>query len=64
MKSTSQPSSALPPAASFPIENEIRRFLASIASALRSSRRLQADRILRQYEHLIAHPKQSTAGPT
>ncbi|KYK44093.1 hypothetical protein A1D31_15465 [Bradyrhizobium liaoningense] len=50
--------------ASFPIANEGRRFLASIASALRSSRRLQADRILRQYAHLIAHPRQSAAGPT
>lgn len=54
MKNTSHPSAVVPPLASFHVEKERRSFFAFITSALHSSRRLQAGRILRQYEHLIA----------
>jgi hypothetical protein len=44
-----------PPASDFCAEKKERSIVAFITSALHRSRRLQARRILRQYEHLIAH---------
>jgi hypothetical protein len=44
-----------PPASDFCAEKKERSIVAFITSALHCSRRLQARRILRQYEHLIAH---------
>ncbi|MEH2495604.1 hypothetical protein V1294_002083 [Bradyrhizobium sp. AZCC 1678] len=61
MKNTSRPSAVLPPLASFHVEKERRSFFAFITSALHSSRRLQAGRILRQYQHLIAPSEQSAS---
>lgn len=56
MRSVSRTSAAPAPLASdFRVEKEEQSFFASITSALHRSRRLQASRILRQYEHLLAH---------
>jgi hypothetical protein len=46
-------------ASDFLIEKEERSIFALITSALHSSRRRQASRILHQYEHLIAPSEQS-----
>ena len=55
MRNVSHPSAGLAPLASdFRIEKEERSIFAFITSALHCSRRLQARRILRRYEHLIA----------
>jgi len=59
MQNASYPSAVLPPLASaFHLEEEKRGIIASIASALHGSRRLQASRVLRQYAHLNAHPRE------
>jgi hypothetical protein len=47
-----------PHASDFRVEKEKRSIFAFITSALHCSRRIQARRILRQYEHLIAHPEE------
>jgi hypothetical protein len=59
MRNVSRPSAGLAPQASdFRVEKEKRSIFAFITSALHCSRRIQARRILRQYEHLIAHPEE------
>jgi len=59
MRNVSHPSAGLAPLASdFRVEKEERSIFAFITSALHCSRRLQARRILRQYEHLIAPPEE------
>jgi hypothetical protein len=59
MRNVSHASAAPAPLASdFRVEKKERSIFAFVTSALHRSRRLQAHRILRQYEHLIAHPKE------
>jgi hypothetical protein len=47
-----------PHASDFRVEKEKQSIFAFITSVLHCSRRIQARRILRQYEHLIAHPEE------
>jgi hypothetical protein len=55
MRTISYPSEAIPQVSDRLVEPEARGVIAFIMSALHASRRRQANRVLRRYEHLLTN---------
>jgi len=62
MSSVSYRSEAVSQASDRVVEPERRGFLAFIMSALHASRRRQARRVMRQYEHLLTNELKQNSG--